>query len=71
MAGLLFIWRTPRLGKSRRFLMIFGGLFLMSLGISACGGGFPESATARSFIITVTGTNGSDSHATTITLTVK
>jgi hypothetical protein len=51
--------------------MLAGGLVLMSLGMSACGGGFPGSANSKSYTISVTGTNGSDIHATTITLTVK
>ena len=71
MACLLFFRRIPQLNHGRSLLLVVAGLFLMSLGISACGGGFPESATARSFIITITGTNGSDIHATTISLTVK
>jgi hypothetical protein len=71
MACLLFFRRVPRFNHGGRLLLVVAGLFLMSLGISACGGGFPESATARSFTITVTGTNGADIHATTITLTVK
>jgi hypothetical protein len=42
----------------------------MSLGMTACGGGFPESASSQTYTITVTGTNGSDVHSTSITLTV-
>lgn len=71
MACLFFLGRMPRLNKSRRLLVVIGGLVLMSLGMSACGGGFLGSANSKSFTITVTGTNGSDTHATTLTLTVK
>jgi hypothetical protein len=71
MACLFFLCRMPRLSNGRRLLMLAGGLVLMSLGMSACGGGFPGSANSKTYIISVTGTNGSDLHATTITLTVK
>jgi hypothetical protein len=70
-AGLLLFCRTPRLSNSRRLLMLVFAVLLMSFGISGCGGGFPESAGSTNYIITVTGTNASDTHSTTITLTVE
>jgi hypothetical protein len=43
----------------------------MSIGITACGGGFPGGKQATTYTINVTGSNGSDQHSTTVTLTVQ
>jgi len=69
MVCLLVLRRKSRLGRGSRLLVIAGGLLLLSLGVSACGGGFPAPSTT--YTITVTGSNGSDQHATTVTLTVQ
>ena len=71
MACLLFFRRMPRLKGGGRLLLLMVGLALMSLGMSGCGGGFPELAGSKTFTISVTGANGSNLHATTVTLTVK
>ena len=71
MACLLFFHRMPKLKGGGRLLIVMVGVALMSLGMSACGGGFPELASSKTFTISVTGANGSDTHSTTVTLTVK
>ena len=72
LAGLLLLRRMPRLAQGRRVLMVLGGLLLASLAMSGCGGGFPGfGSTAKTFTITVTGSNGSNAHATSVVLTIQ
>ncbi len=68
---LLCMRRMPRLPRASRLLMLFGALALLSLGASGCGGGFPQPSGSTTYVITVTGTNGTDQHATSVTLTVQ
>ncbi len=68
---LLCMRRMSRLTPAGRLLMLFGALALLSLGASGCGGGFPQPSGSTTYVITVTGTNGTDQHATSVTLTVQ
>ena len=68
---LLCMRRMPRLPRTGRLLMLLGALALLTLGASGCGGGFPQPSGNNTFVITVTGTNGTDQHATNVTLTVQ
>jgi Beta-propeller repeat/Abnormal spindle-like microcephaly-assoc'd, ASPM-SPD-2-Hydin len=70
MASCCFYRKKLRLQNGRRLILLVGGLILLSLGVTACGGGFPEGKKSATFVITVTGANGTDLHATTVTLTV-
>jgi ABC-type glycerol-3-phosphate transport system substrate-binding protein len=71
MASCFFFRRKVPLQGSRRLVLLLGVLVLMSLGITACGGGFPGGNQATTYTINVTGTNASDQHSTTVTLTVQ
>jgi trimeric autotransporter adhesin len=74
----LLLWRKRHARALRRLSMtlILAGLGVVSLAVIGCGGGFalPEKSTSgsppRSYIVTVTGTAGTDTHSTTVTLTV-
>ena len=70
MASCCFFRKKLRLQNGRRLILLIGGLILLSLGVTACGGGFPEGKKSATFVITVTGANGTDLHATNVTLTV-
>jgi hypothetical protein len=62
--------------RSLSMILILAGLGLGSLSLVGCGGGFalPRStssgSTPKSYIVTVTGTSGTDTHSTIVTLTV-
>jgi hypothetical protein len=47
--------------------MIFGTAFAMV----GCGGGFAIAPQAKTYTLTITGTNGAVTHSTTVLLTVK
>jgi trimeric autotransporter adhesin len=72
-------WLRPRKGRQRPgYKLLSGALVLALFGAGAtyltgCGGGFalPSAAAPASYVITVTGTSGSDTHSTTVTLTVQ
>jgi Abnormal spindle-like microcephaly-assoc'd, ASPM-SPD-2-Hydin len=71
LTWLFCMRRMPRLPRAGRLLMLLGALTLLSLGASGCGGGFPQPSGNNTYVITVTGTNGTDQHATSVTLTVQ
>ena len=72
VALLLFLpnkkLRSRKLFTHLACLVAFIGIAVSTTG---CGGGFALPSTARTYIITVTGTSGSLSHSTTVTLTVQ
>ncbi|MGA7785525.1 MAG: IPT/TIG domain-containing protein, partial [Candidatus Acidiferrales bacterium] len=75
-ATLLLLWRTRRLSPRVASAGFFALAVVCVAGFaSGCnGGGFPavQSGTpAGTYTVTVTGTSGSDAHATTVTLTVQ
>jgi ABC-type glycerol-3-phosphate transport system substrate-binding protein len=60
--------------------VVIGKLFLLLVGIASlataaaltgCGGGFALPQTSQSYTLTITGTSGSDTHSTTVQLTVQ
>jgi hypothetical protein len=69
---LLPFRRWRRVLKGRLLMLLLG---LASLGTAAaltgCGGGFALPLTSQSYTLTVTGTAGSDTHSTTVQLTVQ
>lgn len=68
--GLLLPLFLPRLRSKARLLCCALLIPLAMLaGLTGCGGYYGQSAT--SYVVTVTATNGSMSHSTTVTLTVQ
>ena len=74
-ALLLFPSKRFRPGKKGRgvFMNLVCIIALFGLAVSTigCGGGFALPSSAKTYTITVTGTSGSDTHSTTVTLTVQ
>jgi sugar lactone lactonase YvrE len=72
-AALLLLVPGKKWRAGRRWMNL--ACFVALLGIAAstigCGGGFALPSTAKTYTITVTGTSGSDTHSTTVTLTVQ
>jgi hypothetical protein len=72
---LLLPGKKIRLGKNSRGVLTSLACIVALLGIAAstigCGAGFALPSTAKTYTITVTGTSGSDTHSTTVTLTVQ
>jgi hypothetical protein len=70
MLGLFFV---PR--KRRRRWITLGVLLLASLGtltaLSGCGGGFSFVKPSQTYTLTISGTSGTDTHTTTVQLTVQ
>ena len=63
--------RRKRFAKSMRALLSIVALAGGTLMLPACNGGFGGSSSAESFVITVTGSSGSQNISTTVTLIVK
>ena len=63
-------WRKAFAG---RILLLVAGLASLAAaaGISGCGGGFALPQTAQTYTLTITGASGSDTHSTTVQLTVQ
>jgi len=53
-----------------RFLVIFM-IFGTAFAMVGCGGGFAIAPQAKTYTLTITGTNGAVTHSTTVLLTVK
>ena len=72
-AALLLLLPGRRWRSGRRFVNLACLVALLGLAGSTigCGGGFALPSTAKTYTITVTGTSGSDTHSTTVTLTVQ
>jgi Abnormal spindle-like microcephaly-assoc'd, ASPM-SPD-2-Hydin/NHL repeat len=72
---LLFPGRRFRLGKKGWGVFTSLACIAALLGIAAstigCGAGFALPSSAKTYTITVTGASGSDTHSTTVTLTVQ
>ena len=62
--------KRRRLSSLVLFTLVLGSL--SAVGLTGCAGGFalPSASSPQTFTITVTGTNGSVQHSTTVTLTV-
>jgi len=73
VAALVLLVPGKRWRARRRWMNL--ACFVALLGIAAsttgCGGGFALPTIATTYTITVTGTSGSDTHSTTVTLTVQ
>jgi Abnormal spindle-like microcephaly-assoc'd, ASPM-SPD-2-Hydin/Beta-propeller repeat len=71
MIGLsfaLFVWMIRRIGAVRKLAWTFAALLMLSL--TSCSG-LPSTGTpAGTYTITITGTSGTLTHSTTVTLTV-
>jgi hypothetical protein len=63
--------RRKRFAKSIPLLLAILALVGGTLMLTACNGGFAGSTSAQSFVITVTGSSGSQHISTTVTLIVK
>ena len=59
--------RMWRLGSGLLCLLLSAGAMMLA----GCGGGYYSELPAQTYTITVTGTNGSTQHSTTVTLTVQ
>ncbi|WP_158791193.1 choice-of-anchor D domain-containing protein [Granulicella sp. L60] len=76
-AALLLLFPGKRFRSGKRGWGVFTNLacLVALLGITAstigCGAGFALPSSAKTYTITVTGTSGSDTHSTTVTLTVQ
>jgi trimeric autotransporter adhesin len=70
-------WRRLRRNSQRSVHRLFvGAIVFAMLGAGAafmtgCGGGFPLKSSSTTYTITVTGTSGSDTHSTTVSLILK
>jgi hypothetical protein len=60
-----------RFAKSMPLLLAILALVGGTLMLPACNGGFAGSSSAQNFVITVTGTSGSQHISTTVTLIVE
>jgi hypothetical protein len=70
-AGLFVVaGNRKRLAKSIPMLLVLAVLAAGTLGLTACNGGF-QGANGNKYIITVTGTSGSQHASTTVTLIVQ
>ena len=76
-AAALLLFPGRRFRRGKRGWGVFANfvciLSLLGLAVSTigCGGGFALPSSAKTYTITVTGTGGSDTHSTTVTLTVQ
>ena len=76
-AAALLLFPGRRFRRGKRGWGVFANfvciLSLLGLAVSTigCGAGFALPSTAKTYTITVTGTSGSDTHSTTVTLTVQ
>jgi hypothetical protein len=76
-AALLLLFPGKRFRSGKRGWGVFTNLacLVALLGITAstigCGAGFALPSSAKTYTITVTGASGSDTHSTTVTLTVQ
>jgi hypothetical protein len=79
MGGFTLFFRRKRYAQTLRGLstiLILAGTGLASLAVMGCGGGFAlpqktvSTSTPTTYVITVTGISGSDTHSTTVSLTV-
>ncbi len=73
--GLLFPGKRLRLGKKGRgalmSLVFLVTLLSVAVSTAGCGAGFALPSSAKTYTISVTGTSGSDTHSTSVTLTVQ
>jgi NADPH-dependent curcumin reductase CurA len=64
----MFVWFVRRVGTARKLAWTFGVLLMLSL--TSCSG-LPSTGTpAGTYTITITGTSGTLTHSTTVSLTV-
>ncbi len=76
-AAALLLFPGKRFRPGKKGLRVFTNFvcIMALLGLAAstigCGGGFALPSSAKTYTITVTGASGSDTHSTTVTLTVQ
>jgi trimeric autotransporter adhesin len=70
---LLFPGKKLQVGREGLFtsLACIVALFGIAVSTIGCGAGFALPSSAKTYTIPVTGTSGSDTHSTTVTLTVQ
>jgi hypothetical protein len=76
-AALLLLLPNKKFRSGKKGWGVFTSLAcivaLLGIAVSTigCGAGFALPSSAKTYAITVTGTSGSDTHSTTVTLTVQ
>jgi hypothetical protein len=73
-AALMLLFPSRRFRSRKRLitnLVCMIALLAATVSAIGCGGGFALPSTAKTSTITVAGTSGSNTHSTTVTLTVQ
>jgi hypothetical protein len=68
---LLPLRRVGKFGRSLLLAFVAVAALGAAAALTGCGGGFSAFQPSQSYTLTVTGTSGTDSHSTTVHLTVQ